>query len=364
VWHELTQAARAEGRLAVVAIAQEQHPERCRLFAQWKDFDFTILWDPFNATGSKVVPNVVAVDEHGIVRKVDPDPKTFEVEFLSVTFPAPAGPIPATPLDAGEKPTGEPDGLVERSERALADAVAPAEAFFRAGVARRLRYDSRRGRAEDFQKALDYWARALALDPDQYIWRRRIQQYGPRMDKPYPFYDWVEEAREAIRARGETPVELVADLTPAERASKSAFAPAADEGEPDPGAKISRDERDLVVVEHAVAFDTSAKEPAASLHLAFRPSAARAAHFDPEAGPITVWIGSPSLPGGVEVSPRKLTLETATGGRAVRASVDLRIRPGAEVTELRGYALAYVCEGADGVCRYLRHDFRVPIRIP
>ena len=28
---------------------------------------------------------------------------------------------------------------------------------------------------------------ALALDPNQYIWRRRLQQYGPRLDKPYAF---------------------------------------------------------------------------------------------------------------------------------------------------------------------------------
>ena len=35
-----------------------------------------------------------------------------------------------------------------------------------------------------------------------------MQQYGPRLDKPYPFYDWVETAREEIRARGETPSPL------------------------------------------------------------------------------------------------------------------------------------------------------------
>ena len=49
----------------------------------------------------------------------------------------------------------------------------------------------------------------LDIDPNQYIWRRRIQQYGPRLDKPYPFYDWgAASAREEIAARGETPVGL------------------------------------------------------------------------------------------------------------------------------------------------------------
>lgn len=49
--------------------------------------------------------------------------------------------------------------------------------------------------------------RGKALDLVPYIFRRRIQQYGPRLDKPYPFYDWVSEARAAVLARGETPVE-------------------------------------------------------------------------------------------------------------------------------------------------------------
>ena len=59
-----------------------------------------------------------------------------------------------------------------------------------------------------FQRAIDAWGQALAIDPNHYIWRRRIQQYGPRLIKPYPFYDWVEQAAREIRARGETPVEL------------------------------------------------------------------------------------------------------------------------------------------------------------
>jgi hypothetical protein len=39
------------------------------------------------------------------------------------------------------------------------------------------------------QKAVQYWTMALDMDSNQYIWRRRIQQYGPRLEKPYSFYD-------------------------------------------------------------------------------------------------------------------------------------------------------------------------------
>ena len=81
-------------------------------------------------------------------------------------------------------------------------------ALFRLGVALRQRYESAARQRNDFQAAVENWGRALELDPNQYIWRRRIQQYGPRLDKPYPFYDWVPEAERAIRELGQTPIEL------------------------------------------------------------------------------------------------------------------------------------------------------------
>ena len=49
----------------------------------------------------------------------------------------------------------------------------------------------------------------------------RIQQYGPRLDKPYPFYDWVPTAIEEITARGETPVDLSVELVASEFAEPS-----------------------------------------------------------------------------------------------------------------------------------------------
>ena len=62
---------------------------------------------------------------------------------------------------------------------------------FHLGVTYRKRYDSDHRQLEDFRKAVEHWDQALDIDPNQYIWRRRIQQYGPRLDKPYSFYDWV-----------------------------------------------------------------------------------------------------------------------------------------------------------------------------
>lgn len=82
VWYEFAKKYREEGLLEIVGIATEQHPERTRLFAQWKELDFPILWDPFNLTGSSAVPNHVFVDEFGIVRHTHLGQEHFEDEFL------------------------------------------------------------------------------------------------------------------------------------------------------------------------------------------------------------------------------------------------------------------------------------------
>ena len=60
VWHEKTRSLVKAGKLALLGVIQEQHPDRCRLFAQWQEFDWPILWDPFNLTGAAVVPILTA----------------------------------------------------------------------------------------------------------------------------------------------------------------------------------------------------------------------------------------------------------------------------------------------------------------
>ena len=125
---------------------------------------------------------------------------------------------------------------------------------FRLGVAFRKRYDSDYREASDFQRAVQHWKIALDLDPNQYIWRRRIQQYGPRLDKPYPFYDWVPQARAAISTRGETPLELAVEPRGAEFAKPlEHFETGVDPvEEPDPGGRIQRDEGQFVHAEATV----------------------------------------------------------------------------------------------------------------
>ena len=88
-----------QGRLVLLGVTQEQHADRCRLFAQWKQFDWPILHDPINLLEAPAVPIVVAIDEHGIVRAIRPRPETFETEFLDKTFADDAQ--PGAPRSAG-----------------------------------------------------------------------------------------------------------------------------------------------------------------------------------------------------------------------------------------------------------------------
>ena len=107
-------------------------------------------------------------------------------------------------------------------------------AHFRLVVSYRRRHDSDLRQSDDFQTAVNHWGHALDLDPNQYIWRRRIQQFGPRLAKPYPFYDWVSTARREISARGETPSVLVTEPGGAEIASPQKVFEAGTNGKPNP----------------------------------------------------------------------------------------------------------------------------------
>ncbi len=367
-WHEATEDLQRQGKLRMIGIVQEQHPERARLFMQWKQMGWPLMVDALNLLEVPYVPITIAIDEHGIVRSTRPDPRTFEEDFLLQEFHAPdasrgadahaVGRVCAFPrahhhvTPESELMAGvEVDAAVADLEARAARRPDDAYAAFCAGVARRMRYDSPLHRPEDFQAAIDHWTRALELDPNQYVWRRRIQQYGPRMDKPYPFYTWIEQARRELRERGETPVELRVGLTPAELAEPRG--PVSAPARPgDPEARVARDEAGLVGIESAVAFDTSGESRTASVHVALRPDAARDAHWNHEAGPtVEVWLGD-------QVRVVEARTDVAVSEEVKTLSFERELDAG---ERLVGYALYYVCEGADGRCLFLRQEFEVAV---
>jgi tetratricopeptide (TPR) repeat protein len=393
-WHEATKTLQERGRLRMVGIVQEQHPERARLFMQWKRMTWPILTDPLDLLGVSVVPVTVAIDEHGIVRAIDPRPERIQEEFLEKRYEPPpagddggaAGPPDLERLREAAAGAGSAAGwrayadalflwgggarldeAIGAYERAIEKDPGDAPSRFRLGVALRARYDSQRRRGNDFQRAVAVWERALDIDPNNYIWRRRIQQYGPRLEKPYPFYDWVDTARHEIQARGETPAPLTVEPGGAELApAASTFeGPAVLAKEPDPGGRIHRDPGTFVKVEATVVPTTVRPGGAARVHLDFRPNVEKKAHWNNEVADLGVWVAPPA---GWQVDERSLSAPRppqAVSEETRRVELELRIPEDAKAgaSMLPAYALYYVCEDVRGARLYRRQDLDIQVQV-
>ena len=395
VWNTKVQEWIRDKKLVVLGIAQEQHPDRCRLFAQWHKLNWQILHDPINVMQVRGVPIEVAIDEHGIVRSLRPDLKTFEAEFLDKTF-APDGEESPGKSEIATRP--DPAALRRRAKqssssdawRQLGDAfvlwggiadvndainaytqaikIKPEDgnAHFRLGVCYRIRYESRQQLPTDFQTAVDNWTKARQIEPNQYIWRRRIEQYGPRATKPYPFYDWVQFATREIRARGAQPVELTVLPTSSEITDpdSSPDNEQLDIKPPDPQGRILRDEQHLILSEVTVIPPRVKPGGTVRVHITLRPDNKRKAHWNNEAEPLKLWIDPAP---GWKAQPQLLT---APQGNQPETSepryFEFELHAANDVigtSEMSAYALYYVCEGAGGTCSFLRQDIPVTVTV-
>ncbi len=282
-WDTKTREWVRQGKLVVVGITQEQHADRCRLLAQWRQVGWPILHDPIDVMQVTGVPIEVAIDEYGIVRSLRPNLDTLEQDFLNHTFASDGATPPEKPREPAQPDLAALRRLAEQSGsyqawRDLGDALTlwagpggvdeaihvytqalqtkpdDGDAHFRLGVCYRTRCESEHPMPGDFQAAVDHWMTARSLGPNEYIWRRRIEQYGPRLTKPYPFYDWVQTANREIRARGAQPIELKVGLTDSERAAPLRAGPTepAAVPPPDPEGRIARDAQDLILAEVTV----------------------------------------------------------------------------------------------------------------
>lgn len=377
----------------MVGIIQEQHPDRARLFMQWKEMDWPVLVDSYDLLEVPYVPITLTLDEHGVIREIHPPLEEFGVDssFVGRDHPRPDElPFPVGPAKLEERRREAASSGTARAWRAFGDGAAvwggpdrldaaigayrkalerdPDDrwAHFRLGVALRKRFDSPRRREGDFQAAVDHWTRALELEPNQYIYRRRLQQYGPRLDKPYPFYDWVPRAREAIRARGEEPVELRVEPRGSEFAHPAEeLRPDTTRGEePDPDGEIRRDDGRYVRAGTTVVPGEVEPGGAVRAHVRLRPNAENDAHWNNEVDDTELWVEPPDgWAAGrrlhtVERPARMVSSETRT------VEIELRAPPDAEpgTAEIPAYALYYVCEDVNGICVYRRKDLR--IRVP
>ena len=385
-WHKQLSDLVEDGKVAMVGIIQEQHPDRCRLFAQWQGFKWPILHDPMNIIPTRAVPVVIAIDEHGVVQSRRPRPDWVRNEFLTTDYPAPSETKenlasyiePASTSAKAELLWGAnkfrhskaddklaASAFVDKAIAAYDEAVKKnpndGPAHFGRGVALRMRYESPRRRPTDFKDAVAAWDRALEIDPNQYIYRRRIQQYGPRLMKPYPFYDWVPKAREEIIARGETPIALAVEPEGAEIATPSRAFKTTDAKNPDPDGKINRDDKKLIEINQVTVPAKVKAGQTARVHLDLRPG--QKGKWNNEASAAQVWINAPD---GWQLERPLFELKQppeAESTEVRRLEFEVKLPKDAKSTTLSGYVLYYVCESEDGTCLYLRQDLKIPIAI-
>ena len=364
-WHVKTETLVKEGKLAVLGLTQEQHPARTRLFMQWQEMKWPVLLDSLNLLGCKGIPFTLLIDEHGVVR--DNNPKGDDLStFLATNYPKPVGEKEQTIFPSKDSAEGmliwledsQISSAIEKLKGQLGEDPKDGKPHFRLGVAYRMRYDSAHQQDGDFENAVSSWKEALRIDPAQYIWRRRIQQYGPRLNKPYSFYDWVHQARLDITARNEEPFPLVVEPSGAEFAlPENAAETKALAEHPDPDHQVPEDTDQLISVESVVVPSTKSDKPAYRIHLTFTPSAERRVHWTNDAGPLAyhpeetsaytvAHLETSELPGSLDSNEKRY--------------VEFEVR-GELPSTITGSAYYYVCEDVNGQCLFLRKPVSIKL---
>ena len=377
-------------KLVMIGVIQEQHGDRCRLFQQWKELDFPIGQDPLNQNGIGAVPVLVAIDEHGIVRSRRPNPRTIESEFLDKEFPQPDE--PADKLGADFSNVKHWESMVAKSaspshslrqadsyllwdptasnakksieiyQRLLKTDKQRGDIHFRLGVAHRMLYElGGQTSAVQFSKAVSHWESALATNRNQYIWWRRIQQYGPRLKKPYSFYDWVAQARKELLYRGEKP--NGAEL--AQRARSMVIDTAAKN--PDPKNEILLVEPRWVT-SHINMVPTRPKPgDVVAVHVGFTVS--KLAKWNHGTEPLSLWLGNPSS--GARVSSKAIHDKTPYAQPDSQQSVSLsfEVQIPADATraiEIDAFSIFNICESENDQCIRRRHNLKItiPVQLP
>lgn len=397
MWNEQTKTLVAEGKLVVLGVVQEQHAQRAQLYKQWKQYSFPIAQDSITGLGLAVVPVPILIDEHGFVMKSRLRPNNIaQLVNQNVKPPQDKAPVlnpqhmTTNWLRENATSNPSPESLIalgdaflrSKSLRATREAIKwyrkslpnegdenPANlgiVNFRLGVAFRRLFDlcsDAEKDPKDFSRASAAWSRALAQNPNQYIWRRRIQQYGPRQIKPYPFYDWVDQAQTDIAKRGETPIKLSVPLSGAEIAQPNRqFAQASDAPtNPDPESRITKDEENLIQFDATVVPTAVKPGQSVRVHLRFTPKEGK---WNNESDEMLVWL-NPSDSG--QHATFQLSHPNAkTAASTEPRSVEFEFKTSADAKsdiELSGYVLYYVCKTEEGQCIYMRQDFKIPLKL-
>lgn len=379
MWQQRLAPLIKAGKLTVIGVVQEQHADRARLYRQWRQLDWPLAIDPTNELDLRVVPVPLLVDEAGVIRAKLRKPAELEAFLARPAVKAGAHPRPAVRATLAQIITGKP-GCGTAGEQAasllhmgeLDRAVAAYEALikahptdarwrFRLGVALRRRSERAAAKPGDAQAAVARWGEALAMEPGQYIWRRRLQQYGPRLAKPYPFFTWVKTAREAITARGETPHPLRWEPAGSELAGPARGGEAVALGaHPDPQGKLPLD-ADQVSAEALVT--PASVRPGGRVRLRIRLVPGAAVTWTDEGQPASAWL---KLPPGWKLFENQLThpREAKPSSQPRLLECELAVPADASgVIQLPIVVTYDTCEKATGVCRRLRRNLVAKITV-
>ena len=392
-WRERTRQAVADKKLVLLGVMEEQYADRCRLFAQWKGIaDVPILHDPLNLAAVGHVPMVVGVDEHGFVRLIDPDPDRLEKNFIRRTFkynPKERRPAVEDLTDprytkrmareartaAGWRRHGDAlvlGGLGPQIDEAITTYPSAIEldaddglAFFRLGVAHRIRYDRPERQPGDFQAAIDAWKQAVRKSRKNAVFRSRLAQYGLRFDRSVAMYRWILTARKKITERGESPEKLAVEPIAVELAKpRKNFKSVKSAGtDGDAGSGATPDDQPLVAFESVVVPSVSAKKKRyAQVLLVFRPSGL-GAQWDNRGDPLRVWLDPPD---GVKLSRRFAAFknpESAGSSEERTLNFEVKLPKSSKrwPVTIKGHALYRVSSGGDAAARLLRRDFQVKV---
>lgn len=397
VWQKVLEPYVESYKIHVVGVVQEQHADRARLYAQWRQLDWPIFVDSLNLVDIAVVPLVLCLDESGIVRHRRMTPDQVADKFLEQDYPSASvtrmfGRAPLPDVDKLQSQAerkrsvaawqtagdayflhGKTTGLtpaIEAYEQAIALDAGSGRSHFRLGVAHRRRYETRARRPGDAQAAVDHWGAALAIDPNQYIWRRRIQQYGPRLDKPYNFYFWVKEARGAVRARGEDAVKLRfepsgSEIAPPGTSTTRAQLLPVRPPDPDPNKRLLLDQDRFVLIEPMVAPARVRPGHTVRVRIDYLLRQPRNPLWNNEADDLAVWI---DLPEGVSLGEGRLSYPNpkkpeTRESRTLEFDLEVATTAATGPLEIPAYSLYYICQHKGGKCRYIRQDFSLKFTV-
>ena len=358
-WHAKTKDLVAANKLQVYGIAPEQYGDRMALFLQWKQLNFPVMMDPLNVMGVKAVPITLLVDQHGVIRYRNPKAKDLKA-FLQSDYPEekrkksqPLSPEVEQALEAIQSEDIKKVQTASQQLGAIKLSKKNAATAFQAGVLARWLYDHEGG-PQTFQTAVEYWGKALEKIPSQYIWRRRIQQYGPRLDKPYPFYDWVKAARKDITNRNEVPTVLRVEP------SGSEVAPPQRKNEPIRETREFSSAQDKLPNSHeflnviTTLIPHTDDQDKGRLHLRLTPT--QKAHWSSDAQEVELWLqrkNGKTIFLSDSATFLKPDQETSSDHRTLEADVSPSQLDGGKL--ILFYSL---CETDNAVCRFLKTEFK------